>query len=137
MYINKKKHLDFKKIRIIFKGFFEAQSTSLIWMFYSNSIYRRINNLHQRSPRLICDYELTFEELLEIDESFTIHHCNIQMLCIELYKVCHNLSQTIFSVLFSRNSNSYNFCSKSEFVIPQVRTVVKGSNSISYYGPGA
>ena len=26
--------------------------------------------------------------------SFTIHHYNIQMFCIELYKVYHNLSQT-------------------------------------------
>ena len=45
------------------------------------------------------------------------------------------MSQTIFSDLFIRNSNSYNLCSKSDFVIPQVRTVLKGSNSIRYYSP--
>ena len=33
------------------------------------------------------NYELTFKELLEKNESFTTHHYNIQRLCIELYKV--------------------------------------------------
>ena len=94
------KYLDFKKIKILFKGFFETQFrySPLTWMFYSRSTNRRINHLHERALRLIYDdYELTFEELLEKDGSSTIHHYNIQTLCIELYKVYHPLSQTIFS----------------------------------------
>ena len=43
------------------------------------------------------DYELTFDEILEKDGSFPIHHYNVKTLCTELYKVYHNLSQTIFS----------------------------------------
>ena len=67
-------------------------------MFYSRSANSRINHLHERALRLIYDdYELTFEELLEKDGSFTIHHYNIQMLCSELYKVYYNLSRTMFS----------------------------------------
>ena len=90
-----RKYLDFKKISILFKGFLEAQFKycPLTWMFYSRSANRRINHLHERALRLIYDdYELTFEELLEKDGSFTIHHYNIQMLCSELYKVYYNLS---------------------------------------------
>ena len=61
-------------------------------MFYSRSTNRRINRLHERALRLIYDdYQLTFEELLEKDGSLTIHHYNIQTLCIELYKLYHNL----------------------------------------------
>ena len=111
-------------------------SHPLTWMFYSESTNRRINHLHERALRLIYDdYELTFEELLKKDGSFTIHHSNIRTLSTELYKVYHNLSQTIFSDLFRRNINSYNLPLKPDFVIPQVRTVLKGSNSIRYYGP--
>ena len=105
-------------------------------MFYSRSTNRRINYLHESAVRLIYDdYELTFEEFLEKDGSFTIHHCNIPTLCIELYQVYHSLSLTVFSVLFRRNVNCYNLCLKPDFVIPQVRTVFKGSNSIRHYGP--
>ena len=43
---------------------------------------------------------------LEKDGSFTVHHYNIQTLCIELYKVYHNIAQTIFSGLVIRNNNT-------------------------------
>ena len=57
-----REYLDFKKIRIIFKGFFEAQFKYYppTRMFYSKSTNRRINHLHERALRLIYDdYELT------------------------------------------------------------------------------
>ena len=67
-------------------------------MFYSRSTNIRIRKAF---TSIYDDCELTFEELLEKDGSFTIHCYNIQTLCIELHKVYHNLSQTIFSDLFT------------------------------------
>ena len=133
-----RKYLDFNKTRILFKGFFESQFKycPLTWMFYSRHTNNKINHLHERTLRLVYnDYELTFNELLEKDGSFTVHHYNIQTLCIELYKVFNNLAESIFSDLFIRNNSSYNTRLKSDFVIPQINTVLKGSNSIRYYGP--
>ena len=75
----------------------------------------------KKGLRLIYDnYELTLEELLEKHRSPIIYHCNTQTLCIELYKVHHYLSQTIFSGLFTRNNSSYNLRLKADFVILQV-----------------
>ena len=34
-----------------------------------------------------------------------------------------------------RNNNTYNARVKFDFVIPQIKTVFKGSNLIRYYGP--
>ena len=105
-------------------------------MFYSRSTNNRINHLQKKTFRLVYDdYELTFDEPLEKDGIFTIHHYNIQTLCIELYKVHHNLSQTFFSEWLTRNNSTYKMRSKSDFAIPQKSTVFKGSSSISYYGP--
>ena len=65
------------------------------------SLSRTKNCFHcfqKRAVRLVYDdYELTFEELLEKDGSFTIHHYNIQAWYIELYKVHHNFYK-LFSV---------------------------------------
>ena len=75
-----KKYLDFKKIKILFKGFFEGQFKyyPFMWMIYSRSTNRRINHLHERALRLMHDdYELTFEEFLEKYGLLTIHHYNI------------------------------------------------------------
>ena len=71
------------------------------------------------------DYEWTFEELLEKYGSFTIHHYNIQTLCIELYKVYHDLSQTISSELFKRNNSTYNLWSKSDLPFLKLEQFLK------------
>ena len=43
--------------------------------------------------RLVCDDRLsTFEERLNIDKSVTVHHKNVQVLAIELYKIHHGLA---------------------------------------------
>ena len=46
----------------------------------------------------------------------------------------NNISQTIFGDLFTRNNNGYYLLSKSNFVIPQIRTGLKRSNSVRYFG---
>ena len=105
-------------------------------MFYSRKTNNRINKLHEWVLRLVYrDYEPTSEDLLTEDGSFTAHYYYIQTLAIELYKVYNNISQTIFGELFTRNNNGYYLRSNSEFIIPQIRTVLKGSNSIRYFRP--
>ena len=43
----------------------------------------------------------SFQELLEKDNSFTIHHFNIQSLAIEMFKVINNIAATIIDDLFT------------------------------------
>ena len=74
-------------------------------MFYSRTTNNKIDKLHERALRLVFDdYVSAFEELLEKDNSFTVHDFSIQRLCIELYKVFSGQSQTIFSDLFERKN---------------------------------
>ena len=132
------KYLDLNKLRLLFKTFFDSQFKycPLTCMFYSRTTSNKINKLHERALRLVYDdYGSTFEELLEKDNSFTVHHYNIQTLCIELYKVFTGQSQTILSDLFERKNISYSLRSQPDFVIPQVKTVYKGSNLLRYFGP--
>ena len=76
-------------------------------MSFSRSTNRRINRLQKRALSLMYGgYELTFEELLENNGSFTIYHYNI--LCIELNKVYHNLSQLFSVVCLHEHSASKN-----------------------------
>ena len=118
-----KKYLDVKKLRLLLKTFFDSQFKycPLTWMFYSRITNNKINKLHERALRLLYDdYVLyyddyAFEELLEKDNSFTVHHYNIQRLCIGLYQVFSGQSQTIFSDLFERKNINYNLCSQPDF----------------------
>ena len=99
-----RKYLDFKKIRIIFKKFFEApfKYLPLTWMFYSRSTYRRINHLHEKALRLIYDdYQLTFEELLEKDGSQCAKYSNFTQFL--LWKFCGKAQFPHSFVRFVRN----------------------------------
>ena len=91
-------------------------------MFHSRSLNSKINRLHKRALRLVYnDFASTFDELLEKDGSFTVHHSNIQVLAIELHKIIHGTSTSGLGDLLSRNNNTQ-LRSRNEFSIPRVRT---------------
>ena len=127
------KYLTQDKLRLIMKTFIESQFNycPLIWMCHSRGLNQRINKSHKRALRVLyTNSKLTFEQLLEKDESSTIHEKNLQKLHIEMYKVKHNLCPKLFLELFIpviRGSN--------DWVIPKVRTVNKGVETIRYRGP--
>ena len=58
---------------------------------------------------------------------------NIQSLVIKMLKVINNIAATTIGNLFT-TYHSYNLRSKSKFVVPSVRTVHNGQNSIQHFG---
>ena len=75
--------------------------------------------------------DLTFQQLLEKDNSFTIHERNLQ---IEMYKVKNNLTPTLVQELFIQG-NLQNLQNEKDWEIPKVRTVNNGIETIRYRGP--
>ena len=125
------------KLRIIMKAFIESQFgyCPLIWMFHSRSLNNRINHLHERALRLVYkNYTASFEELLSKDNSFTVHHKNLQKLAIEMFKVKNNILPNL-SDIFSSSVNNYNFRYPSSFKTENIRTVYNGTETIYYRGP--
>ena len=60
----------------------------LIWRFHSQALNNKINHLQEIVLRIAAysDYKSSLNELLQKDNSFTIHHRNIQSLSIKIYK---------------------------------------------------
>lgn len=133
------KELSFDKKRIVLKAFVESQFSycPLVWMFHSRELNTKINRLHERALRLVYnDFSSSFENLLDRDKSFSIHHRNIQYLAMEMYKVVHGLTIGTLAEFFTRNQSDGPYLrSESDFKQPQVRTELKGKNSIRYLGP--
>ena len=79
---------------------------------------------------------LTFQQLLEKDKSFTIHERNLQKLAVEMYKVKNKISPIPVQELFkSRGDTAHNMRKIREWEVPRVRTVNNGTESIRYRGP--
>ena len=70
-------------------------------MFHRRKLNHRINKIHERALRIVCnDHQCTFEELLERDNSFRIHEKNLQKLAIEIFKVNNGMSAKVVSQNF-------------------------------------
>ena len=82
----------------------------LVWMCHRRTLNSKTNKLHERALRLLYDdRQPTFEELLNIDKSVTIHHRNVQVLVTELYEVHHGLAPERMNNMFKKRSATYKF----------------------------
>ena len=108
---------------------------------YKNRKYKnKINILHERCLRLIYYDKLsTFENLLEKDNSVSIHHKNLQVIAIKMYikyqvyiKTSPKIMQKNFLV---KEQWNYNLQNQADFVILQVKCVNYGLESIQVLGP--
>ena len=105
-------------------------------MFHNRTLNNQINNLHERALRLVYkDDASTFRELLDKDNSFTIHERNLQKLATEMYKVKTNQSPDFMKSIFPSAENMYNLRNNREFKIENVRTTYFGTETLRYRGP--
>ena len=105
-------------------------------MLDSRKNNNKIKHLHERCLRLIySDKKSSYENLLEKDNSVSIHHKNIQALAIEMFKVKHKLCPEITSYIFmERRNNQYNMRNRPDYKTPQVHSIFHGTESVSYLG---
>ena len=68
-------------------------------MLHSRSLNNKINRLHERALKIVySDYKSSFNTLLEMDGSYSVHNRNIQILALEIYKFSEH--KGCYSVLF-------------------------------------
>ena len=131
--------MEIEKRKLLMNAFFTSQFSycPLIWMCHSRENNRKINMLHERCLRIIYnDKQSSFIELLNKDNSVSIHMRNIQKLAIEMFKFRKGLSPPLMGNIFKlRTEIPYNLRNISEFSRPTVNSVYHGTESISNLGP--
>ena len=103
-------------------------------MFCSKEQDQKINSVHKRALRQVySDFTSTFAELLDKDNSVTVHQRNIQLVAIEMFKAIKELGPKIVRELFK--FNKINNRSDRIFSRPNVEHKTTGENTIRYFGP--
>ena len=138
------KILPFIKRKMLVCAYFNSlfEYGKLVWMFHDRSMNTKINSLHCRALRIIYrDYTSSFQELLKLDGSCTVHHRNIKSLATEIYKCINGLSPDFMSNIFCGSNNAIenvsNFTRNHNdlYYSSNPRTEQYGISSLSYFGP--
>ena len=127
------KYITQEKLRLLIAAFIESlfNYCPLVWMCHNRTLNKKINKLHERALRLVYkDKNLSFQQLLDKDKSFSVHERNLQKLALEMYKVKHGLCPKPFRDLFTMKAMG-----KNDFIIPKVNNVNSGTETIRYRGP--
>ena len=124
--------------KIIMHAFIQSQFSycPLLWMCHSRSIHTKINKIHERSLRIVFGDNLSsFQQLLEKSGSVSIHHRNLQLLAVEIYKAINNLSPSLMSELFKIKDMKYKLRDENIILSSKIHTVSYGIDSVSHLGP--
>ena len=82
------------------------------------------------------DGKSNFEYLLKKDGSVSTHHQNIRFLAIAIFQVFKCICpQTVKEIFQFRDEMPYQLRKQTDFQIPSVHSVVKGTEIIKFLGP--
>ena len=104
------KFMTTERRRMLMKSFNESQfgHCSLVCMCCNRSCNNRIKHLHEKALRIVYNDNVSSFDLLQRDHSVNIHHGNICLFGIELYKTRNNISSHLNHELFEQQSSITN-----------------------------
>ena len=103
-------------------------------MKHTRKLNYRINNIHKTTlRRLYKDYISSFDDLLVKDNSFRIHHTNLQKLAVEIFKVKINVPE-VMKDIFRIVTNPYSLRNETKFKYCKVLTVRYRIETTSFVG---
>ena len=105
----------------------------LVWMCCNRSCINCINHLYERTLRIVYnDNVSSFEDfIIKRDQPVSIHHRNIRLSGMELYKTRNNISSHVMNELFEQQNKLYNL--RSQTTGP-INAVSNGLKILRYLG---
>ena len=120
------------------KAFIESQFgyCPLVWMFHSRSLNNKINRMYERALGITYnDRSSSFQNLLEKDNSVTIHHRSIKILATETYKSLQGLSPPLMNEVFLERNNNHSLRGNKVLTRRTVNSVRYGTETVSFLAP--
>ena len=103
-------------------------------MFCGKKGANLLNRTHKRALRaVINDFSLSFDNLLQISNSNSIHHNNLCTLSIEVYKSINCLNPEFMWEIFSYKEDLHELRGGRSLIIPPAKSSV-GINSLVFRG---
>ena len=105
----------------------------LIWMFCNRKSMKKVNKIQERYLRLMKNnYELSYEELLNLSNEISPHQRCLNSLMTEAYKCLNGISPDIMNYALVVSKHQYNTRHYNRFVTDRPKTDRYGQHSIPY-----
>ena len=102
-------------------------------MFCSKSLNTQINKIHKRGLKVIYrEEELSFDQLLTMDNGITVHTKNLTTLLVEVFKTLAGLNPSFMANIFVPKHTNYNLRSANVLEILKARSITYGTNSFTF-----
>ena len=81
-----RKYLSLEKVKILDNAFSDSQFNyaPLIWMYFRKGLYLEMQKIHHKALKVIYQSNKTYEELLELSETVSIHQRHLRFLVTEV-----------------------------------------------------
>ena len=128
-------YMDINKQTMLMKAFVSSKFSycPLMWMFLSRKMEHRVNSIHKRALKLVCqDFpDLTFQELLAKDKSVCVPQKTLQLLATEIFESKTRVSPELMNDISHFVERPYNL--KRGYTLKRKgdHTVYHGSESLS------
>ena len=80
----------------------------LMWMFWIKELYLKMQRIHHKTLKEIYQSNKTYEELLELSETVSIHQRHLRFLVTEVYKSTSYLNPKFMCAFFTHKEIPYN-----------------------------
>ena len=127
--------LNVQNARLMYNAFIMSNFSycPLIWMFCSKTNNNLINSVHKKALRIVYNkYDLSLNQLLEIDNGCSIHLRNLRFLMVEVYKSLNKLNPEFMWDLFSLKNISVRLRCNKILKLPISSSKHKCTNTIVY-----
>ena len=132
-----RRYLSVDKPRMLANAFIDSQFNyaPLVWMFAGKTLLNRICKIHYRTLQVVYDdYNSSYDELLQLNNSPSIHQRHLRFLAIEVFKSIMHLNPQFMWSYFEEKTMPYNLRHGSKLILKKTTSSRFGINSLRFRG---
>ena len=97
-------------------------------------MYLKMQKIHHKTLKVIYQSNKTYEELLELSETVSIHQWHLRFLVTEVCKSTSYLNPKFICSFFTHKEILYNLRKGQVLLLPPARSTYYGTNSVHFQG---
>ena len=123
-----RKYLSLEKAKMLGNAFIVSQFNyaPLIWMFCRKGLYLKMQKIHHKRLKVIYQSNKSYEELLGLSETVSIHERHLRFLVTEVYKCTSYLNPKFMCSFFTHKDIPHNLRKGQVLLLPPARSIYYG-----------